>query len=383
MNTFNFLSHKYFDNTVESYIWFSVILIFGLISKHFVSAQISKMLYHVFKRHVKSVGEQKIRQIMSKPIELLFTILIVYLAFNRLVFPAEWKMATENQLGFRRVIGALLQSTIIISITWIILRTVDCFGLILLARAKKTDSLDDDQLISFFKEAVKVIIAVMGFFILLGVVFRLDIVSLVAGLGIGGLAIALAAKETLENLLGSFTIFLDKPFITGDSVKVGNFEGKVEHVGFRSTRIRALDKMIVTVPNKKMIDAELINDSDRIVRRASFVLTLSYDTTEEQIRSILSEIRVLLNEHLLIEKDTSIVRFRSFSAVGLEILVNFIVLSPEMDDFLQAQEEVNLQIMNIVKTNNSTFAYPLFFKSEPKEAKNNPPGYYKTLLAGK
>lgn len=383
MNIFNFLNHKYFGNSVESYLWFFMILIFGLISKHLVSAQVSRLLYFVFKKHVKSVGSQKIQQLMTRPIELLFTIIIVYLAFNRLVFPAEWQLAAGSQFGIRSLIAALLTAALIVSITWIILRTVDCFGLILLARARRTDSMDDDQLVTFFKESVKVIIAAVGFFVMLGAVFHLDIVSLVTGLGIGGLAIALAAKETLENLFGSFTIFLDKPFVTGDYVRIGAFEGKVENVGFRSTRIRALDKMIVTVPNKKMVDAELINESDRMMRRSSFNLVLSYETSEDQVRNILNEIRALLKSQEMIEKETSSVRFKNFSTVGLEISIIFIVLSPEMEVFLQILEEVNFEIMDIVRKNNTNFAVPFIYKQDLKDVKNNPPGYYKTLAAGK
>src|SRR5205085_12023485 len=104
-----------------------------------------------------------------------------------------------------------------ISLCWIVLRATDFVALVMLNRAKRTETLSDDQMVTFVKEAVKVIIVVIAFFLILGMVFKLDVVSLLTGLGIGGLAIALAAKETLENLLGSFTIFLDKPFTTGDS----------------------------------------------------------------------------------------------------------------------------------------------------------------------
>jgi MscS family membrane protein len=382
MNAFNFLNQKYLGNSIENIIWFFVILILGLILKRVFSKKFSRLLYIFFKQHGKIVGPEKIERIMTRPIELLFTIVFFFLAFHMLVFPPEWNMAPDNHFGFRLIISALLKSAIIISITWIILRTVDCIGLILLERARSTETLDDDQLVSFFKETIKVVITIVGFFVLIGVVFHLDIVSLVAGLGIGGLAIALAAKETLENLFGSFTIFLDKPFVTGDSVKVGDFEGKVEKVGFRSTRIRAVDKMIVTVPNKKMIDAELINETDRMVRRANFILTLNHESTEEQVRSILSDIRELLSNHSLIEKETIVVRFKSFSTIGLEIMVVYIVLSPEMNIFLEIQEELNFSIMNIIKKNNSSFAIPLFFKGDNNE-KSIAPGYYKTLKAGK
>src|SRR6185369_10292037 len=125
-----------------------------------------------------------------------------------------------------------------------------------------------DQLVPFLREAIKIIIGVFSFFFILGAVFHINIASLIAGLGIGGLAFALAAKETLENLLGSFTIFLDKPFVVGDVVKVGSAEGTIENIGFRSTRIRTLEKTLLTVPNKKMVDAELDNLTERVVRRA-------------------------------------------------------------------------------------------------------------------
>ncbi len=100
---------------------------------------------------------------------------------------------------------------------------------------------------------------VLALFFVLGFIFKVNIVALVGGLGIGGLALALASKETVENLFGSFTIFFDKPFTVGDHVKVGNVEGFVEGIGLRSTRIRTLERSLLTIPNKKMIDAELEN----------------------------------------------------------------------------------------------------------------------------
>src|SRR6185295_11619359 len=106
---------------------------------------------------------------------------------------------------------------------------------------------------------------------------------LIAGLGIGGLALALAAKETIENLFASFTIFLDKPFTIGDLVQVGSVTGKVESIGFRSTRIRTAEKSFVTVPNKKMVDVELENQSERFERRAYFTIGLTYATSNEEM----------------------------------------------------------------------------------------------------
>ncbi len=382
MNLFDFLKYRFLDNSVADYLLFAGILVTGLALKSLFSKQISRFLYVIFKRYGKDVGLQKFLQLMSRPVEVLITILIVYSGFDILVFPSDWNLVSKNQFGLRLIISELINISIILSLTWIVLRTIDFIALVLISRARKTVTMADDQLVVFVKEAVKLVIVFVGFFIILGVVFNLDIVSLVAGLGIGGLAIALAARESLENLLGSFTIFLDKPFTTGDSVRVGNVEGKVERVGFRSTRIRALDKMVVTVPNKKMIDVELINDTDRLSRRSVSTLSLSYDTPDENLKLIIENIREVLSKHPLIERETSTVRFRNFGSNGLEILIIFIVLTPEMSEFLQVQEEVNFQIMQIVKNNNSSFTTAAIVKSEHVENKIATTGY-KKLSQGK
>ena len=127
-------------------------------------------------------------------------------------------------------------------------------------------------------------VVIFGVLIILGNIFGIEITALAAGLGIGGVAVALASKESLENLLGSFTIFFDQPFTVGDIVTVGNITGLVEKVGFRSTRIRTFDKSLVSVPNKKMVDADLDNLGKRDVRRVKFYLGLTYDTKIDQIK---------------------------------------------------------------------------------------------------
>ena len=159
----------------------------------------------------------------------------------------------------------------------------------------------DDQLIPFVIDIIKIITYIFGLIIVMGNVFNVNITALATGLGIGGIAIAMASKESLENLLGSFTIFLDQPFTVGDIVTVGTITGTVEKVGFRSTRIRTFDKSLVTVPNKKMIDAELDNLGMRPVRRVKFNIGLTYETTPKQIKAIVFEIQEMINKH----KDTN------------------------------------------------------------------------------
>ena len=168
---------------------------------------------------------------------------------------------------------------------------------------------------------------------------------------------SMASKESLENLLGSFTIFFDRPFTVGDTVTVGSVTGKVEKVGFRSTRIRTYDKSIVTVPNKKMIDAELDNLGMRPVRRVKFNLGLTYDTSVEQIKAIVNDIQEMIINHTKTDQEGK-VRFQEFGSSSLDILVLYYVNSPKWDDLIDVREDINYKIMEIVKKHNSDFAFP-------------------------
>ena len=366
MSTINISEFTFLGNSGENYLWFFGILLSGIILKKFLSKIITRCLFEIFKRYGKTVGMDSFLKLMNRPFQLFIMILIIYLAFDRLAFPNEWNLVPQHKFGLRLVIFRVFEGGLIFSMFWIIVRGIDFVGMILMARAQRTESKLDDQLIQFAKEAIKVVVGGIGFFMLIGVIFNLNIVSLVTGLGIGGLAIALAAKETLENLLGSFTLFLDKPFVVGDSVKVGNVEGKVESIGFRSTRIRALDRMIVIVPNKKMTDAELINDTERSSRRAGFTIAISNQTTDVQLKVMLSDIRKMLNEMSLIEPNPT-VRFKQFGTSSFDIMIVFYAMTPNMDDFLLLQEEVNFSILNILKSVEVNLATPtstVYYKSE-------------------
>ena len=187
--------------------------------------------------------------------------------------------------------------------------------------------------------------------------FGVNITALAAGLGVGGIAIAMASKESLENLFGSFTIFLDKPFTVGDVVTIGSVTGCVEKVGFRSTRIRTFDKSLVTVPNKKMIDAELNNLGLRPVRRVKFNIGLTYDTSVDQIKKITEDLQGFLDKHEKTNEETK-VRFMDFGPSSLDVMVLYYIKNPEWNEFVNIKQEINFEIMNIVAKHKSDFAFP-------------------------
>jgi MscS family membrane protein len=356
---FNDISQiPFIGNPIINYVWFVCIILGGIIFQKLLSKALTYLVFKILQKYSKGVGYDKLLELMNKPMGVFIILMSLYFAFDRLTFPVEWNFVSIEHFGLRMVLSRLFQITIAVSVTWMILRLTDFFGLVLMFRASLTESKSDDQLVPFIKEALKVIIMIFSLFFILGTIFELNIASLVAGLGIGGLAIALAAKESLENLLGSFTIFLDKPFVIGDLVRLGSLEGHVEKIGFRSTRIRTLEKSYVTVPNKKLIDSELDNLSLRIQRRAKFNIGLTYETSSEKFKIIISEIKKFIDDHPNTLNGETRVRLHEFDASAIVIMIVYFVDTLEYDVYLDVREEINYKIIEIVKGNGSNFAYP-------------------------
>lgn len=245
---------------------------------------------------------------------------------------------------------------IILSVFWIVLRIIDFIAHVLLVRAAKTKNKSDDQLVPFLKELLKFLVCFIGFFVLLGYVFEVNAVSLITGLGIGGIAIAMAAKDSLENLLGSFLIFMDKPFTVGDVVKVDGIEGTIERVGFRSTVLRSADKTTYVIPNRSMIDGVLENLTMRNARRVKFDIGLTYETSNEVLRKIIAEISEFLKANPGTTDAT--VALDSFGDSALNIQIIYLVPMKKEFDLVKIKEDVNFNVIDIVQRNGSEFAYP-------------------------
>ncbi len=363
-----FLHRTFLENTIESFCWFTGIILLGLLFKKVLSKLLALFVFKFFQKYSKGVGYNKLFLLLKKPLEVLILLITIYFAFGRLHFPDQWNIVTIEHFGLRLIVSKLFQIFTVACITWILLRLVDFFGVVFKYRAQQTASKTDDQIVPFIKDAIKVFIIIFSFFFILGTIFELNIASLIAGLGIGGLAVALAAKESLENLFGSFTIFLDKPFVIGDLIRVGNVEGTVEKIGFRSTRIRTAEKSYVTVPNKKMVDSELDNLSLRTQRRAKFNIGLTYETTPDQFKNIIEELKLYLDNHPHIYKIETRVNLHDFDASAVNIMVMYFVDTMEYDVYLNVREEINYKIMEIVERHGSSFAYPTTSVWVKKEA---------------
>ncbi len=182
--------------------------------------------------------------------------------------------------------------------------------------------------------------------------------ALLASLGIGGLAFALAAQDTIANLFGSLVVVMDQPFKVGDAVKVGASTGTVEDIGLRSTKIRLLDRSLVIIPNKSVASEAIINLSRFTQRRIEQTLGLTYDTTPEQMEQLLAELRTLLCQEPEVDPASVLVTFNNLGPSSLDILVIYTTVSPDAGASLRLKERLNLAIMRAVAARGLAFAFP-------------------------
>lgn len=352
------LDYEILGNPVSNFLWFVGILLFGYVFKTLLSRSITGVMFRLVKRFSDEDNQATFRRLLIQPLEVLLFLVFLYFSFKVLDYPLDpTAEARTNDPFLRRLAFRVYQIFVIVAITWIITRFVDFIALIFRNRASQTISKLDDQLVPFFKDFTKVLIYIFAFMIILGSVFGVNVAGLVAGLGVGGLAIAFAAKESLENLLASFTIFLDHPFVVGDLVEVNGITGVIEKIGFRSTRIRTLEKTYVTVPNKNMIDKPLNNLSLRTFRRVFFDINLTYGTTSAQIKAITADIQEFIDKHPRTNQDGRI-RFHNLGASSKDIMVLYFVDTMDWNEFVDIREEITYAIVEVVERHGAEFAFP-------------------------
>jgi small-conductance mechanosensitive channel len=207
------------------------------------------------------------------------------------------------------------------------------------------------------------LIAAVLFVTVVGILFVLqnldvNVSSLIAGLGLGGLAIALAAQDTVRNLLGGVTIFADKPFEVGDWVVVDGIEGTVETVGFRSTKVRTFYNSLVSVPNGNLMDAGIDNMGQRRWRRYKTTLGIGYHTKPDQMQAFVEGLRAIIRANPGMRQDYYMVEFHGFGSISLDVLVYCFIDAPDWNEELRTRHVFNLDIMRLAERLHVDFAFP-------------------------
>lgn len=344
-------------NTVENWLWFFGILLIGFLFKRILSVNVSRLVYRIMRKQAKNVPVAQFVELLRSPVEFLLTLLIIYAALNEIIFPRKWRIIPLGKMRVSDFLDRVLDTLFVMAITWLIIRLVRFFALVYLRRAEESDSKKDVQLVPFFRDIIIVVIAFVAFFLLLGFVFKQDVVSLITGLGIGGVALALAAQATLQNLFASFTLFTEQPFIVGDDIQLGGMVGKIEKVGFRSTRIRNVDGSLVVVPNQMLVSQSLNNISQRMERRHKFFIRFKLDTSVQQVKKAMQEVQTLLDNHESISTGAH-VKIDTIGEYSINVLVIFMAATADYWESKSIREEINVGIMNVLEKNQVELAAP-------------------------
>lgn len=270
-------------------------------------------------------------------------------------------------------LSTILEIAISAGFVWLFYNLADVFAKYLTVVTSKTENQLDDQLVPLIRKTLRFFIVLMGFILILQN-NGYNVASLIAGLGIGGLAVALAAKDTLANFFGSITIFADKPFRIGDWIKVGDVEGVVEEVGFRTTRVRTFYNSLVSVPNSQVATTDIDNYGMRQYRRLKTVLNLTYSTTPEQMEAFVEGIKAIVKANKNFRQDFYEVHFNSFGAHSLDVLVYVFFKVPDWSTELQQRHNFLLEVLRLAKEVGVEFAFPTqtlhvdsFHKDEPRK----------------
>ena len=334
------------EKIVNTGIALGIVLLFVLFRKLFTK--------YVF-RLVAKIRDEKPNDLIiqifrsfEKPISWLFIIIGLYIAMRYFPFIEQ-----KNPFFIK-----VLRSMIIFLISWGLFNLSSPTQGILLNINEKFNRKIDLILIPFISRALRVVIVAISISII-GQEFDYDVNGLVAGLGLGGLAFALAAKDAVGNLIGGIVIVTEKPFSIGDWILTSKVEGTVEDINFRSTKVRTFSQALVTVPNATLASDAITNWSRMGKRKIDFHLDVAYQSDTDQIENLIEDIKHLLRSHEGVHQDTIVVAFDQIKEHYIRILVYFFTNTTAWEEHVRIKHQVNLSIMQLLEKEGMSLAVPL------------------------
>jgi len=300
--------------------------------------------------------DDKLIQMLESPISTLVLVVGFFLAITTLTLPA----------GVDLFVLRAFQAATLTVVFWAFLRFVELISDVMAETAREKE-MAIYHFIPLLKKAARVFLVIIGVILVIQNL-GYSVGSLLTGLGIGGLAVALAAQESLGNFFGSVSIAADRPFKVGDWIQVGDkVDGDVEEVGLRSTRVRTWAKSQLTIPNKVLANEIIENWSRMPKRRVKQVVGVSYETSPEDMEGLVDDIRQLLREDPDVHQEFILVNFTDFGSSSLDILVYYFTVSTRWLEHMDVRQRINLKIMRAVKARGLSVAFPtrtLYFEGE-------------------
>jgi len=338
------LQQTYFNNTLQTWA-----IAFGII---IISLMLGKAVYWVFSKIVRGFTSRTktklddiIVDMIEEPVVFFLISTGVWFGLKQLTLPDAFNTAINNSF---QVLVALL-------VGWLLSRLFDAVCKeYLVPWVEKSENDLDDQLLPILQKSVKT--AIWAFAVIIGLNNAgYNVGALIAGLGIGGLALAMAAKDTVSNVFGGVTVFTDQPFMMNDRIKVAGFDGTVTEIGVRSTRLKTLEGRIVTIPNATFADAPVENISREPSRKIVLNLGLTYDTTPEKMQQAMDLLKQIGDNNQNTEEKL-VISFNGFGDFAMNIM--FIYYISKGADIANTQTKINMDILRQFNENGLEFAFP-------------------------
>lgn len=342
------------EDFMSSLIAIGIFLLFLLFRKLFTK-YIYKMILHLTKKTPTDFFTH-VWISFENPIRMLFIIIGFYI--SAVYFP----FFNEKNEMFQNIIS----SSIIILITWGMYNLSSTSSLIFTKLHRRLNIEFDQIVIPFLSKALRFIVIAIGFSIVIQE-FGYNINSIIAGLGLGGLAVALAAQDALSNLFGGIVIITEKPFSIGDWIKTPSVEGTVEDISFRSTTVRTFAQAAVVVPNATLVKEPITNWSKMGKRQITFQLQIAYGTPAEKLHVVVQKINEHLRNHQDVHQETIFATFDQFDTYSYNIFLYFFTKTTNWGEYLQVKQAINFEILNILEESGVELAYPsrkLYVRSE-------------------
>lgn len=365
MNT-DFLFEQYWEISILNYIIAAILLLIAFTLRRYLSNVLSKILFSLLGRYADKRYLQLFQELVLHPFQGLIVTNFFYLAVQRLA-PVIDNLTIINRAASKNkeamhvtlldIIDLLFYFCLIFYVILLVIRILDFVSRILIDSFIQKGDKVRQQVYPLVRDILKVLVWTIGIFVILKTVFQVDVTALVAGLGIGGIAVAFALKDSLENLLASILIMIDKPFLIGDWVKVNGVEGVIEKLGFRNTQVRSFDKTIVSIPNKKLIDNNLENFSERGMRRVRFELGAVYGLSQTTLRQVTALLKESIEEHPQ-TVGTASIQLDNFGDFSVNFIVVYFVHVGEGVDFGKVKEDINYIVYEIMYRYAKGFPYP-------------------------
>lgn len=351
-----FFDRVYFGEKVAGYLWFVGIVLGTLILKKPMASVLTRLSSMLTARYSYIEHKGAIREMLFKPIERLLQIVFYFVAVNQLDDLLE-KAAVHHIIGSAKkvdikvgqVLDHIFLLLFIIFLTQFITRLVDFIYYMRMDKAHKEKNHSQIQLLPLVKEMAKLILWIMSAFWIMGSVFHVNVPALITGLGIGGVAIALAGKETVENFFAAFTILSDKPFQTGDAIKLGEIEAVVERIGFRSTRLRNLDGSAYIIPNQNLVSQNLINLSMRNFRGMKVVANIKYGISHATLVLLTAELKEALVKIAPIREPIT-VNLETMDKETFQLIISYNLPHPLPEEIklIDIKRDANLKIFEVI-----------------------------------